>query len=79
MVLFESRNKVSHFMFNETDMQKSSTFRELRAVEFSLKSFSTQLHGKFVKLYTDNQNVVRIISVCSTVHDLQKLGNGHLT
>jgi hypothetical protein len=34
-------------------MQKSSTFRELRAVEFSLKSFSTQLHGKFVKLYTD--------------------------
>jgi len=72
-VLFESQNKVSHFMFNETDMQKCSTFRELRAVEFSLKSFSTQLHGKFVKLYTDNQNVVRIISVGSTVHDLQKL------
>ena len=61
------------FKLNETDMQKSSTFRELRAVEFSLKSFSTQLHGKFMKLYTDNQNVVRIISVGSTVHDLQKL------
>ena len=61
------------FKLNETDMQKSSTFRELRAVEFSLKSFSTQLHGKFLKLYTDNQNVVRIISVGSTVHDLQKL------
>lgn len=72
-VLFESQNKVSHFMFNETDMQKSSTFTEPRAVEFSLKSFSIQLHGKFVKLYTDNQHVVRIISVGSTVHDLLKL------
>jgi len=28
-VLFESQNKVSHFMVNETDMPKSSTFREL--------------------------------------------------
>ena len=72
-VLLETEKKYSRCMFDEIEASESSTFRELKAVEFSLRSFSTILTGKFVKLYTDNQNVVRIINVGSTVSKLQQL------
>jgi hypothetical protein len=60
-VTLESVNKVVHCMFSEQEIRESSTFRELKAVQFAIESLKATLSGKFVKLYTDNQNVVRIV------------------
>ena len=72
-VLLHSQNQVSHLMFDEFVKSQSSTFRELKALHNALLSFSPFLLGKFVKVYTDNQNVVRIVSKGSTVRSLQLL------
>ena len=60
-------------MFDEFVKSQSSTFRELKAIHNALLSFSPFLLGKFVKVYTDHQNVVRIVSKGSTVRSLQLL------
>ena len=60
-------------MFNEDERKQSSTYRELIAVDFVLKSLKSHLSGMFVKLYSDNQNVVRIINVVSMKPDLQRI------
>ena len=39
----------------------SSTWRELRAVDFVLRSFAPMLQGRSIKWLSDNHNVVRII------------------
>ena len=54
-------------------MATSSTFRELLGVADSLKSFGEQLRGNTVSLYTDNQNVARIVKNGSTKEHLQTL------
>jgi ribonuclease HI len=60
-------------MFSEQEIRESSTFRELKAVQFAIESLKTTLSGKFVKLYTDNQNVVHIVSVGSMKNELQNI------
>ena len=72
-VLLQSNNEVVHVMFDESDKNQSSTYRELKAVQFVLLSLRSHLSGRFVKLYTDNQNVVRIINVGSMKIELQKI------
>ena len=51
----------------------SSTFRELRAFEYAIQCFSSFLEGKLVNVYTDNQNVVRLVNRGSTKPILQVL------
>lgn len=72
-VLLHVENHVVHVMFTNHEKQQRSTFRELKAVELALKSLSSKLDRKHVKLYTDNQNVVRIINTGSMKTDLQKI------
>ena len=72
-VLLQEKNQAVHVMFNNHEKQQSSTFRELKAIEFVLKSLSSKLDRKHVKLYTDNQNVVRIVNTGSMKIDLQKI------
>lgn len=72
-VLLQSQNQIVRVMFDENEKKQSSTYRELKAVEFTLKSFNSQLRSRFVKLYTDNQNVVRIINVGSMKRELQEI------
>jgi hypothetical protein len=52
-------------------LYQSSTWRELKAVEITLKGCVDFFKNKFVKLFTDNQNVERISEVGSMKKDLQ--------
>jgi hypothetical protein len=38
------------------------TWRELKTVANNIHSLKNDLSGKFVKIYTDNQNVVSIVN-----------------
>ena len=72
-VLVDSSQETFHCMWDEFTKAQSSTYRELKAVDLMLKSMSVKLKDKFVKLYTDNQNVVRIAQIGSMKPDLQAL------
>lgn len=62
-----------HLMWNEQEAQKSSTWREMRAIEQALFSFKNNLSCKSVKWFTDNQNCVKIFESGSMKLELQKL------
>ena len=66
-------NSDVHKMWSPEEASKSSTFRELKAVSITLKSLVSLLCNRTVKLFTDNQNVVRIISAGSMKTELQNL------
>lgn len=51
-----------HLMWGEQKAQKSSTWREMSAIEQSLFSFKNKLSCKSVKWFTDNQNCVKYLS-----------------
>jgi hypothetical protein len=63
--------------FNSS-IEQSSTFRELKAAEFVLLALHSHLSGRFVKLYSDNQNVVRIVNVGSMKCSLTNHSNSPL-
>ena len=52
---------ISHGQWSTQEASYSSTWRELKAVDQVLRSFSQQLEGHTIKWCTDNQNVVRIV------------------
>jgi thiosulfate reductase cytochrome b subunit len=60
-------------MWTNEERLKSSTWRELKAVVLTLKGFSDHFQNKFVKLFTDNQNVARIYEVGSMKKDQHEL------
>ena len=62
---------VSHGAWNCYEKVKSSTWKELRAVQLVLESFIPYLSGNNVKWFTDNQNVVKIIEIGSGKPELQ--------
>ena len=55
------------------ESRKSSTWRKLVGIQFALQSFENHLIRQRVRLYTDNQDVVRIIQLGSMVQDLQDI------
>ena len=55
--------KVSHRMWSSSEAEKSSTWRELKAVHFALTSFKNSVQGKSVKWHSDKQGVVCILSI----------------
>ncbi|CAC5393908.1 unnamed protein product [Mytilus coruscus] len=69
----ELENKIFHKMWNEIERCKNSTWREMRATEQALLSFSTLFMGKSMKSFTDNQNWVRIVQDGSMKEELQNL------
>ena len=62
---------VCHKNWSAEESQKSSTCRELVAINFALEAFDNHLAGQLVSCNTDNHNVVRIIQACSMVKELQ--------
>ena len=64
---------VAHGAWDQVQKSKSSTWRELKAVQIVLKSFISLLSGTGVKWFSDSQNVVRIIEVGSSNTELQEI------
>jgi hypothetical protein len=62
-IILPFSNDIIHKMWTNDEIIKSSTWRELKAVEITLKGCVDFFKTKFVKLFTDNQNVERISEV----------------
>ena len=71
--IVEVSGALAHGSWDENQRHKSSTWRELKAVQIILKSFIPLLAGSSVKWFTDSQNVVRIIEVGSGKTELQEM------
>jgi hypothetical protein len=66
-------NTIVHFMWEKQDRDKSSTWRELKTVANNIQSLKNDLSGTFVKIYTDNKNVVSIVNKGSMNPELQDI------
>lgn len=69
----ELDKKVVHQMWDTTEACKSSTWREMKAIEQALKAFQHCLKGKTVKWLTDNQNCISIVKSGSMKTELHSL------
>ncbi|CAC5359726.1 unnamed protein product [Mytilus coruscus] len=71
--IVETPQNIAHGMWVESEYSNSSTWKELSAVKKVLLSLINIISGKKVKWFTDNQNVVSIVSKGSTKTVLQNL------
>ena len=69
----EVNEHIFHMTWSEYERGLSSTWRELKAIEQALMTFSSRLQGRSLKWFTDNQNCARIVESGSTKFDLQTL------
>ena len=69
----EVNEHIFHMTWSEYERGLSSTWRELKAIEQALMSFSSRLQGRSLKWFTDNQDCARIVESGSTKFDLQTL------
>ncbi|XP_063405714.1 uncharacterized protein LOC134689678 [Mytilus trossulus] len=69
----ENPKNIAHGMWHETDVHRSSTWRELTAVECVLHSLIDFMSDKRIKWFTGNQNVVSIVHKDSMKPDLQDI------
>ena len=65
--------KVSHGMWSSSEAEKSSTWRELKAVHFALTSFKNSVQGKSAKWHSDTQGAVRIVDIGSPNTELHSI------
>ena len=71
--IVENPDSIAHGMWSDSEKLLSSTWRELTAVKKVLFSLSDYVKGKRIKWFTDNQNVVNIISKGSMKCHLQDI------
>ena len=69
----EHGNHLAHGRWASHEMSQSSTWRELAMVARIFESVAHHLANHRVRWFTDNQNIVRIISVGSRVPALQAI------
>jgi hypothetical protein len=62
-----------HQMWSPDERKRSSTWREMKAIELALLSFKKKLINKSVKWFTDNQSCVHILQSGSMKPDLQEI------
>ena len=60
-------------MWTAFESEKSSTWRELKAIDLALTSFKDNFTGKVIKWYTDNKNCVNIVTSGSMKPELQSI------
>ena len=56
--------QVCHKLWEVSEGEKSSTWRELSAIDYTLKSFLPIIKGSYLKWFSDSQTAVRIIVYC---------------
>jgi len=66
----DGTNAVCHRMWSESEARKSSTWRELKAIHFSLLAFRSLISDKSIKWHSDSQAAVRILEVGSPKSEL---------
>lgn len=71
--MLDFHNTMSRKLWSVDEAQRSSSYRELKAVSLSQESFSPLLKGHTIKWYADNQSVSRIVKVGGMKEDLQCL------
>ena len=64
-VITLNEDHICHRLWEPSECSKSSTWRELAAIDFSLESFAPILRGSLVKWYTDSQSAAKIVEVGS--------------
>jgi hypothetical protein len=64
---------VAHGLWDNIESQKSSAWRELKAVDLVLKSISHELSSRRTKWFTDNQSVAKIAVQGSMKSELQDI------
>ncbi len=69
----DSEIGISHGQWADEEKKKSSTWRELKAVEIVLASQAHRLAYSRIKWFSDNQAVVKIVSNGSMKSDLQNI------
>ena len=60
-------------MWNDSETSKSSTWREMKAIEQALLTFRNVFEGKTMKWFTDNQNCVKIVKSGNMKFELQTI------
>jgi len=68
-----SSNKVAHIQWSSSEMKKSSTWRELKVIQYSLEAFRSTMSGNKIVWYTDNQPLLSIIRKGSMNNELNEL------
>ena len=63
----------SHGIWGEAEREQSSTYRELKAVQYVLSALIASFRHKKVRWFSDNQSACRIITVGSTKPHLQAI------
>ena len=66
-------NEVSHRMWTACEAAKSSTWRELKAIQFALSAFKASVRGKCVKWHSDSQGAVRVVEIGSPSAELHSI------
>ena len=59
--------------WTESEICKSSTWRELKGVDLAMRVFATRLQGKCVKVFSDNKGVEAIVKKGSMRLELHTL------
>ena len=72
-VITLNENHICHRLREPSECLKSSTWRELTAIDFVLESFAPVLGDSLVKWYTDSQAAAKIIEVGGMKLDLHRL------
>ena len=65
--------QVCHKLWEVSEGEKSSTWRELSAIDYALKSFLPIIKSSYLKWFSDSQTAVRIIQVGSMKKELHDL------
>lgn len=71
--IVECADSIVHKMWTSEESAKSSTWREMKAVETTLLSSADKISNRTVKVYTDNPNVVKIVKSGSMKKDLHDI------
>ena len=66
-------NEVSHRMWTACEAVKSSTWRELKAIQFPLSALKDSVRGKCVKWHSDSQGAVRVVEIGSPSAELHSI------